>query len=62
MTAGTSIKAKGKGGGGLTSILSQLGKKGKLSTLEKSKLDWDKFKNDEGLNEQLQAHNKGKNG
>lgn len=49
-------------GGGLSSVLSQLGKKEKISTLEKSKLDWDTFKKDENIEEELQAHNKGKNG
>ncbi|XP_014279302.1 craniofacial development protein 1 [Halyomorpha halys] len=48
--------------GGLSSILSQIGKKGKLSTLEKSKLDWDSFKVKEGIAEDLERHNKGRNG
>lgn len=48
--------------GGLTSVLGQLGKKNKLSVLEKSKLDWDNFKQKEGIAEQLQTHNKGKDG
>jgi hypothetical protein len=51
-----------KVGGGLGSILSQLGKKNKISTLEKTKLDWDGFKRNEGLDEELQTHNKGKDG
>lgn len=48
--------------GGLSSVLSLIGKKGKLSTLEKSKLDWDSFKNKEGIAEDLERHNKGRNG
>ncbi|XP_053688105.1 craniofacial development protein 1 [Sabethes cyaneus] len=49
-------------GGGLGSVLSQIGKKNKLSTLEKSKLDWNSFKKIEGIEEELQNHNKGKDG
>ncbi|KZS01211.1 Craniofacial development protein 1 [Daphnia magna] len=49
--------------GGLSSLTSQLSnKKSKLSTLEKSKLDWDKFKNDEGIAEDLKSFNQGKKG
>ncbi|XP_055529257.1 craniofacial development protein 1 [Wyeomyia smithii] len=48
--------------GGLGSVLSQIGKKNKLSTLEKSKLDWNSFKRTEGIEEELQTHNKGKDG
>lgn len=47
---------------GLSGILSQIGKKNKISTLEKSKLDWDRFKKEENLEEELQTHNKGKDG
>lgn len=52
----------GGGGGGLSSVLSQLGKKQKISTLEKSKLDWDRFKQDENIGAELSAHNKGRHG
>ncbi|XP_066257628.1 craniofacial development protein 1 isoform X2 [Euwallacea similis] len=48
--------------GGIGSVLSQLGKKQKISTLEKSKLDWDRFKKEEDIEEELEMHNKGKNG
>ncbi|XP_054288265.1 craniofacial development protein 1-like [Macrosteles quadrilineatus] len=48
--------------GGLAAIVGQLGKKNKLSTLEKSKLDWDRFKKDEGIEAEIQTHNKGKEG
>lgn len=50
------------GGGGLAALVGQLGKKNKLSTLEKSKLDWDRFKKHEGIEEDIQTHNKGKEG
>lgn len=49
--------------GGLSSFTSQLtNKKSKLSTLEKSKLDWDRFKSDEGIAEDLKSFNQGKKG
>lgn len=47
-----------KRSGGLSSVLGQIGKKAKLSTLEKSKLDWDVFKEQEGIQEELQNFNK----
>uniref|UniRef100_A0A0K8T9N8 Craniofacial development protein 1 n=1 Tax=Lygus hesperus TaxID=30085 RepID=A0A0K8T9N8_LYGHE len=51
-----------KASSGISGILGQLGKKGKLSTLEKSKLDWDKFKKQEGIDQEIGTFNKGKNG
>ncbi|XP_030387144.1 craniofacial development protein 1 [Scaptodrosophila lebanonensis] len=48
--------------GGLGSLLNQLGKKKKMSVLEKSQLDWKDFKSGEGIDEELQTHNKGKDG
>lgn len=59
------IGAPGRGGvagGGLSSVLGQLGKKNKLSILEKTKLDWSGFKQNEGIDEELQTHNKGRDG
>lgn len=47
---------------GLGSLLNQLGKKKKISVLEKSQMDWKSFKQDEGIDEQLQTFNKGKDG
>lgn len=38
------------------------GKKPKLSTLEKSKQDWDSFKSAEGIAEELKTFNQGKMG
>lgn len=52
----------GGGGGGLSSVLGQIGKKSKISTLEKTKLDWNSFKRTEGIDEEIQTHNKGKAG
>lgn len=52
-----------KGGlGGISSVLGQLGKKAKISTLEKSKLDWDSYKKEENIEEEISTHNKGKDG
>ncbi|EGI68186.1 Craniofacial development protein 1 [Acromyrmex echinatior] len=62
------IKERGRGGirrvglGGISSVLGQIGKKAKISTLEKSKLDWDNFKKQENIEEELNTHNKGKDG
>ncbi|XP_072242638.1 craniofacial development protein 1 [Leuresthes tenuis] len=48
---------------GMSSILSRIGgKKQKMSTLEKSKMDWDAFKSEEGITEELAIHNRGKEG
>ncbi|XP_062607201.1 craniofacial development protein 1-like [Saccostrea cucullata] len=52
----------GKKPGGLGSVLNKIGKKDKISTLEKSKLDWDSFKQEKGISEELQTHNRGKDG
>ncbi|XP_060869695.1 craniofacial development protein 1 [Metopolophium dirhodum] len=51
-----------KPSGGLANILSQIGKKSKLTVLEKSKLDWDGYKKKEGIVEELVTYNKGKDG
>lgn len=48
--------------GGIGAVLGQLGKKNKIGTLEKSKLDWNSFKSQEGIDEEIQTHNKGKDG
>lgn len=48
---------------GMSGILSHIGgKKSKMSTLEKSKMDWDAFKSEEGIGEELAIHNRGKEG
>lgn len=57
------IKQRGGAGiGGICSVLGQIGKKAKISTLEKSKLDWASFKKEENLDEEINTHNKGKDG
>lgn len=50
------------GSGGISSVLGQIGKKNKLSVLEKTKLDWNGFKTKQGIDEELQTHNKGRGG
>ncbi|XP_036400159.1 craniofacial development protein 1 [Megalops cyprinoides] len=48
---------------GLGSVLNRIsGKKQKMSTLEKSRLDWDAFKTEEGITDELATHNRGKEG
>jgi len=47
---------------GVSSVLDQLSKKSKLSVLEKTKVDWDSFKSNEGINEELKTHNQGREG
>jgi len=49
-----------KTGGGFSNFFSS--KKPKLTTLEKSKLDWDGFKKEEGIEEDLKTFNQGKQG
>ncbi|CAG5958586.1 unnamed protein product [Menidia menidia] len=47
----------------MSSILNRIGgKKQKMSTLEKSKMDWDAFKSEEGITEELAIHNRGREG
>ncbi|XP_077374166.1 craniofacial development protein 1 [Festucalex cinctus] len=48
---------------GMSSLLNRIGgKKQKMSTLEKSKMDWDAFKYEEGIVEELAIHNRGRDG
>jgi len=53
---------KRPGSSGLSSILDRIDKRPKMSTLVKSKLDWDTFKSAEGIDEDLKIHNRGKDG
>lgn len=50
------------GVGGVGSFINILGKKKKMSVLEKSQMDWNTFKCDEGIGEELRTHNRGKEG
>lgn len=67
-SSGTTTKAlPGVGGikrpGGLSGLVGLLdSKKQKLTTLEKTKLDWNNFKSDEGIDEELEKHKKSKDG
>ncbi|XP_042891939.1 craniofacial development protein 1-like [Penaeus japonicus] len=48
---------------GLSNIIGLLdNKKQKLTTLEKTKLDWNNFKAEEGIDEELESHKKSKHG
>ncbi|KAL6086563.1 hypothetical protein STEG23_006877 [Scotinomys teguina] len=47
----------------MSTLLGKIGaQKQKMSTLEKSKLDWESFKEEEGTGEELAIHNRGKEG
>ena len=46
----------------MSSLLGKIGAKKQMSTLEKSKLDWESFKEEEGIGEELAIHNRGKEG
>ncbi|KAJ8417927.1 hypothetical protein AAFF_G00227700 [Aldrovandia affinis] len=59
LTPGPSVKRPA----GMGSVLNRIsGKKLKMSTLEKSRLDWDTFKSEEGIGDELATHNRGKEG
>lgn len=60
---GEPSKPPGKPRRGVESLLDELfNKKKKLTTLEKSKLDWENYKKTHGIAEDLQNHNRGKDG
>ena len=58
--AGVGGIKRGAGLSGLVSLLDS--KKQKLTTLEKTKLDWNTFKSEEGIDEELEKHKKSKDG
>ena len=47
-----------KDAGGVDALLNTMERKQKMSTITKSNLDWDAFKNREGIAEDLEFHNK----
>lgn len=48
---------------GLSNVLNALqAKKKKIGTLEKSKLDWEAYKQDQNIHEEMSIHNRSKNG
>ena len=60
---GTSFSAQKRGSSGLSSIMGVIsGKKPKMGCLDKSKIDWDKFTDEQGIKEELNTYNKGKDG
>jgi len=48
--------------GGLASVVGSIAKKPKMGCLDKSKMDWNKFVEDQGIEEELKTFNKGKDG
>ena len=60
---GTSFSAQKRGSSGLSSIMGVISeKKPKMGCLDKSKIDWDKFTDEQGIKEELNTYNKGKDG
>lgn len=62
LRATTGYKRTMPAGSGINSVLNQIGKKKKISVLEKSQHDWNSFKRTEGIAEDLKTHNKGRDG
>lgn len=58
----TSKSSKRPAAGGISNVLAHLTKKPKVNMLEKSKLDWNVFKKEQNIEEELLSHNRGKNG
>ena len=54
--------SKRKSSDQLANILSSVSKKSKMSTLEKSRLDWKQFKKDEDIEEDLSSFSRSKDG
>ena len=48
--------------GGVSAVLKTIGKKSQLTTLEKSKLDWNQFRKENEIESDLDAYKKSKNG
>lgn len=60
INSGRTFVAPPKRSSGLGSLVSSLTKKPKMSTLNKTKLDWEGYKKDEGLEDELRNHRKNK--
>jgi len=60
--ASSSTPTSVKRPGGLAGVVGSIGKKAKMGCLDKSKLDWNSFVEKEGIKEELQTFNKGKDG
>jgi len=61
--AEASNKRPSTSSGGLANLVGTIsGKKQKMGTLEKSKMDWNSFVEKEGIKEELETFNKGKDG
>ena len=48
--------------GGLSNLVNSINKKPKMGCLDKSKMDWDQYVAKEGIKEELETFNKGKDG
>ena len=49
-------------GGGLSNLVNAINKKPKMGCLDKSKMDWDQYVANQGIKEELETFNKGKDG
>uniref|UniRef100_A0A915IP56 Craniofacial development protein 1 n=1 Tax=Romanomermis culicivorax TaxID=13658 RepID=A0A915IP56_ROMCU len=47
---------------GLLGVVSEISKKKKIGTFEKSKIDWESFKAEKKIDDELKQHNRGKGG
>lgn len=57
-TVRSGASAAGKAASGLDQVLASLDAPKKVSTMEKTSLDWDKFKEVEGIEDELQQYTK----
>ena len=48
--------------GGLSNLVNAINKKPKMGCLDKSKMDWDQYVANQGIKEELETFNKGKDG
>lgn len=60
-TVGKPIQGK-RAKSGFSSLLGQFTKKQKTSVMEDTLSDWNKYKDNEGINEQLKTYNRGREG
>jgi len=60
--SGEAVQGKRKAGGLASIVGSITGKKTKMGCLDKSKLDWNQFTEQEGIQEELASFNRGKDG
>jgi len=60
--SGEATSSSTKRSGGLAGVVGNITKKPKMGCLDKSKLDWNQFVQENNIREELRTHNKGKDG